>query len=87
MKTETITTKLARVEDGHAEVIDTDTNRRIGTVSREDPWKVVSGVRWNAYVGRTNVGHGYTRTEAVAKVVAHVESKRAAAAAFIARNA
>jgi hypothetical protein len=81
-----LNTKLARVETGFAEVLRADTNRRIGTVTRD----FMSGSSrsnefWVARSGRQTIGDGHTtRGEAIAALVAHVENQEAARVAFIA---
>lgn len=79
-------TNLVNVEAGHAEVHNAETGRRIGTVSREKSGSLRTTVIWRAYTGNTQVGYGDTRSAAVAALVAHVEAKRAAAAAFAAKS-
>jgi hypothetical protein len=78
----TIATKLANVETGYAEVRRADTNRRIGTVTRDFMTDF-----WVARIGRDTVGSGHvTRSEAVAALARRVEADAIARATFIARN-
>jgi hypothetical protein len=71
----TITTKLDRVEDGFARVINADTGRTIGYVSREKHGSGRTSVRWTATRTRNTVilGYGYTRAEAVAVIVKNAQ--------------
>jgi hypothetical protein len=76
---------LRNVEAGYAEVLNAN-GRRIGTVSSEKSGSTRTGVTWYAYRGKTRVGYGYTRAEAIAALVADVEKTEAARANFIRTN-
>lgn len=74
-------TRLANVEDGYAEVIRTDTNRRIGRVSREKSGSLRTSVIWHAK-GNGFTGTAYTRSGAVALVIAAAVAREQKMAAW-----
>jgi uncharacterized membrane protein len=80
----TITTKLTKVEDGYAEIMNADTGRRIGRVVREKSGSGRTSVSWFAYGSRSRhvIGRGATRTEAVA-IVRDAEQRHADAMASL----
>lgn len=73
--TASIPTRLRNVESGYAEVLNADTGRRIGKVSRIDPW-MTTHTRWEARNNGRIVGHGDTRAEAIAELVKHFVAKQ-----------
>lgn len=71
-----ITAKLDRIEDGHARVLNADTGKTIGYVSRNKSGSGRTSVRWTATRTRSGalvLGYGDTRAEAVAVIVANAE--------------
>lgn len=65
--------KLDSVEDGFARVVSRASGQTLGYVTREKHGSTRTGTRWVATRTRSRVvtlGHGATRAEAVAHVVA-----------------
>lgn len=78
-------TKLARVENGYAEVLN-ETGRRIGTVRREKFGSTRTGTRWIARRFGQDIGYRDTRGDAVklledrvAKIAAQINAFNAGA--------
>lgn len=73
----TITPKITNVEDGFAKVVNADTGRTMGYVSREKHGSTRTGTRWTATRLRNSsmspLGYGLTRADAVAVIVAYAE--------------
>lgn len=74
----TITTKLAEVEDGFARVLDADTGRAIGHVTREKAGSSRTGTAWLAFTatGR-ELAKADTREQAITIVRQRTEQVRA----------
>jgi hypothetical protein len=72
-----ITAKLDRIEDGFARVVNADTGRTMGYVSRNKHGSGRTSVRWTATRLKTGsmrpLGYGDTRAEAVAVIVKNAE--------------
>jgi hypothetical protein len=76
--------KITDVEDGYA-VVRRANGRRIGEVCREKSGSGRTSFEWFAFSGKNQVDRGYTRAEAVAKLIAYTEEKEREREAFLAR--
>ena len=77
--------KLTEIEDGYA-TVRRPNGRSCGYVVRDSGIRGGTSFVWLAMTGKHEVGIGHTRTEAVAKLVAHVEAKDAALNAALGRS-
>jgi hypothetical protein len=69
-------TTLTDIEEGYARVR-RENGRAIGSVRSDKYGSTRTGVRWEARTGKTTVGYGTTRAEAVRKLVAYTEARDA----------